>query len=134
MLIIFKKKMKFVSRPTLHFKQVEDTLRSCDAGDMDQFLDSAMVLAIGLQRLSLHRSAELTRSQIYLQKITKLATNDDFEIEDSVFQSVEAEMSQSYQPLVDRLEHFQKQNLVSSNGNLSADEVLATFTLAMVSL
>jgi len=97
---------------------------------VDDILDGAFIIAIGLQRQASFRISELYSNSIMMQIIQMVAIDETKDIPGAIFESLETDMNKEVQPIIDIVGRLEKEGKTGSS--LKPKEVLATFVLANV--
>jgi len=103
---------------------------SSGKGTVDDILDGAFIIAIGLERQAVYRTSDLYTNPIMMQIIQTLTINENKDIPEAMFESLERDMNKEVQPVLDIVLGLQEAGETGSS--LSPKEVLSTFVLANV--
>jgi len=112
--------------------QVEFIAAAHTVGRFDDFLEGAMLLALGLQRQALFRMSDFVSSPGGQKILPLLSANPNNIIPAETFLQAETDFNGDINIVLDLLKQHEHSNLVS--GSLTVKEVLATFEVAAASL
>ena len=105
-------------------------LSSSGKGTVDDILDGAFIIAISLERQAVYRTSDLYTNSSMMHIIQMLTINENKNIPEAMFESIEREMNKEVQPVLDIVQGLQEAGATGSS--LSPKEVLSTFVLANV--